>query len=183
MCSFPFSYCWTLDVSAIRNTTRHLCLYPGALPGYAVAITVGNAIKNRASNEEILTVLKDVPNPNQEDDDGQLAPKHSPSQCSYILHTLITVLYTIGICSAHFSLAPPLSVSRWGRGLQPPKDRSVPADPSPSGCQVLQPLLQCPGQVSACYADPHPPFLCPFLCHRKGWHCSVLRLSVALLCY
>lgn len=32
--------------------------------------TVGNAIKNRASNEEILIVLKDVPNPNQDDDDG-----------------------------------------------------------------------------------------------------------------
>lgn len=40
------------------------------LPGYPVSITVGNAIKNRASNEEILTILKEVPNPNQEDDDG-----------------------------------------------------------------------------------------------------------------
>lgn len=35
-----------------------------------MSITVSNAIKNRASNEEILTVLKEVPNPNQEDDDG-----------------------------------------------------------------------------------------------------------------
>lgn len=35
-----------------------------------MSITVGNAIKNRASNEEILTILKEVPNPNQEDDDG-----------------------------------------------------------------------------------------------------------------
>lgn len=35
-----------------------------------MSTTVGNAIKNRASNEEILTVLKDVPNPNQDDDDG-----------------------------------------------------------------------------------------------------------------
>ncbi len=35
-----------------------------------MTITVGNAIKNRASNEEILIVLKDVPNPNQDDDDG-----------------------------------------------------------------------------------------------------------------
>lgn len=40
------------------------------LPGYPMSITVSNAIKNRASNEEILAVLKDVPNPNQEDDDG-----------------------------------------------------------------------------------------------------------------
>lgn len=35
-----------------------------------MSITVGNAIKNRASNEEILTILKEMPNPNQEDDDG-----------------------------------------------------------------------------------------------------------------
>lgn len=35
-----------------------------------MSTTVGNAIKNRASNEEILTILKDVPNPNQDDDDG-----------------------------------------------------------------------------------------------------------------
>ncbi|KTF81255.1 hypothetical protein cypCar_00011027 [Cyprinus carpio] len=40
------------------------------LPGLAMATTVSNAIKNRASNEEILIVLKDVPNPNQDDDDG-----------------------------------------------------------------------------------------------------------------
>ena len=44
--------------------------FAASLPGYAVSITVGNAIKNRASNEEILTILKEVPNPNQEDDDG-----------------------------------------------------------------------------------------------------------------
>ncbi|KTG37452.1 hypothetical protein cypCar_00025158, partial [Cyprinus carpio] len=41
-----------------------------SLPGLAMTTTVGNAIKNRASNEEILIVLKDVPNPNQDDDDG-----------------------------------------------------------------------------------------------------------------
>lgn len=41
-----------------------------SLPGFPVSTTVGNAIKNRASNEEILIVLKDVPNPNQDDDDG-----------------------------------------------------------------------------------------------------------------
>lgn len=45
--------------------------FPASLPGYPVAITVGNAIKNRASNEEILAVLKELPNPNQDDDDGQ----------------------------------------------------------------------------------------------------------------
>lgn len=42
----------------------------GSLPGFVVATAVGNAIKNRASNEEILTVLKDMPNPNQDEDDG-----------------------------------------------------------------------------------------------------------------
>lgn len=42
----------------------------GSLPGFVVAATVGNAIKNRASNEEILTILKEVPNPNQDEDDG-----------------------------------------------------------------------------------------------------------------
>uniref|UniRef100_A0A667YLC5 Nuclear cap binding protein subunit 1 n=1 Tax=Myripristis murdjan TaxID=586833 RepID=A0A667YLC5_9TELE len=31
-----------------------------SLPGYAVTITVSNAIKNRASNEEILTILKEL---------------------------------------------------------------------------------------------------------------------------
>lgn len=41
------------------------------MPGYSTSVTVGNAIKNRASNEEILTILKEVPNPNQDDDDGQ----------------------------------------------------------------------------------------------------------------
>jgi hypothetical protein len=65
-----------------------------------VAIAVGNAIKNRASNEEILTVLKEVPNPNQEDDDGQLAPKHTHLPCSYW-----DMFYS-------FSFTPPLSVSR-----------------------------------------------------------------------
>lgn len=36
-----------------------------------MAITMGNAIKNRATNEEILAILKELPNPNQDDDDGQ----------------------------------------------------------------------------------------------------------------
>ncbi|TNN67119.1 Nuclear cap-binding protein subunit 1 [Liparis tanakae] len=45
--------------------------YEDESAGYPASITVGNAIKNRASNEEILTILKDVPNPNQEDDDGE----------------------------------------------------------------------------------------------------------------
>lgn len=41
-----------------------------------MSVTVGNAIKNRASNEEILTILKEVPNPNQDDDDGQFPSTH-----------------------------------------------------------------------------------------------------------
>ena len=45
--------------------------FSASLPGYPVAITMVNAIKNRASNEEILAILKELPNPNQDDDDGQ----------------------------------------------------------------------------------------------------------------
>uniref|UniRef100_A0A8C7UHM4 MIF4G domain-containing protein n=1 Tax=Oncorhynchus mykiss TaxID=8022 RepID=A0A8C7UHM4_ONCMY len=59
-----------------------------ALPGYAVAIAVGNAIKNRASNEEILTVLKDVPNPNQEDDDDE-GEGFNPLKIEVFLQTLL----------------------------------------------------------------------------------------------
>ncbi|CAB1325501.1 unnamed protein product [Coregonus sp. 'balchen'] len=59
-----------------------------ALPGFAVAITVGNAIKNRASNEEILTVLKDVPNPNQEDDDDE-GEGFNPLKIEVFLQTLL----------------------------------------------------------------------------------------------
>lgn len=45
--------------------------HSASLPGYPVSITVGNAIKNRASNEVILAILKELPNPNQDEDDGQ----------------------------------------------------------------------------------------------------------------
>lgn len=45
----------------------------GSLPGFVMATTTANAIKNRASNEEILTILKEVPNPNQDEDDGTVS--------------------------------------------------------------------------------------------------------------
>lgn len=64
------SLCVPYDVLHMVKTRFHCCL-TASLPGYATSITVGNAIKNRASNEEIMTILKEVPNPNQEDDDGQ----------------------------------------------------------------------------------------------------------------
>lgn len=41
-----------------------------SLPGFAVSVMVANAIKSRATNDEILAILKEVPNPNQDDDDG-----------------------------------------------------------------------------------------------------------------
>ncbi len=63
---FPCNF----SVNSDMNSQHPLCCLAASLPGYAMSITVGNAIKNRASNEEILTILKDVPNPNQEDDDG-----------------------------------------------------------------------------------------------------------------
>lgn len=61
----------------VTNSTT-VCCSAASLPGYPMSITVGNAIKNRASNEEILTALKEVPNPNQEDDDG-LFPVFPPA--------------------------------------------------------------------------------------------------------
>lgn len=36
----------------------------------ALCLTI--AIKNKASNDEIFSILKDVPNPNQDDDDGKI---------------------------------------------------------------------------------------------------------------
>uniref|UniRef100_A0AAY5ENJ0 MIF4G domain-containing protein n=1 Tax=Electrophorus electricus TaxID=8005 RepID=A0AAY5ENJ0_ELEEL len=59
-----------------------------SLPGYAVAIAVGNAIKNRASNEEILTTLKELPNPNQEEDDDE-GDGFNPLKIDVFLQTLL----------------------------------------------------------------------------------------------
>ncbi|KAM7000410.1 nuclear cap-binding protein subunit 1 [Tautogolabrus adspersus] len=59
-----------------------------SLPGYPVSITVSNAIKNRASNEEILTILKEVPNPNQEDDDDE-GETFNPLKIDVFLQTLL----------------------------------------------------------------------------------------------
>ncbi|XP_040273221.1 nuclear cap-binding protein subunit 1 [Bufo bufo] len=42
-----------------------------ALPGYAAAINLTNAIKNKAVSEDVFSLLKDVPNPNQDDDDDE----------------------------------------------------------------------------------------------------------------
>lgn len=49
-----------------------LCCCLGSLPGYTVALCLTIAIKNKASNDEIFSILKDVPNPNQDDDDGKV---------------------------------------------------------------------------------------------------------------
>ncbi|XP_054453651.1 nuclear cap-binding protein subunit 1 [Anoplopoma fimbria] len=59
-----------------------------SLPGYPASITVGNAIKNRASNEEILTILKEVPNPNQEDDDDE-GESFNPLKIDVFLQSLL----------------------------------------------------------------------------------------------
>ncbi|XP_043371307.1 nuclear cap-binding protein subunit 1 isoform X5 [Dermochelys coriacea] len=42
-----------------------------SLPGYTVALCLTIAIKNKTSNDEIFGILKDVPNPNQDDDDDE----------------------------------------------------------------------------------------------------------------
>ncbi|MCI4381645.1 hypothetical protein PGIGA_G00254480 [Pangasianodon gigas] len=59
-----------------------------SLPGFVVATSVENAIKNRASNEEILTVLKEVPNPNQDEDDDE-GDGFNPLKIDVFLQTLL----------------------------------------------------------------------------------------------
>ena len=54
-----------------------------------MAIPVSNCIKNRASNEEILTALKDVPNPNQEHDDGQYLQGSSSNSTNYYIEMMV----------------------------------------------------------------------------------------------
>lgn len=46
-----------------------LCL--DSLPGHSVALCLAVAFKSKATNDEIFRILKDVPNPNQDDDDGK----------------------------------------------------------------------------------------------------------------
>lgn len=46
----------------------------------ALCLTI--AIKNKASNEEIFSILKDVPNPNQDDDDGKI---HAVTLCQAVI--------------------------------------------------------------------------------------------------
>ncbi|XP_007524183.1 nuclear cap-binding protein subunit 1 isoform X1 [Erinaceus europaeus] len=42
-----------------------------ALPGHSAALCLSVAFKSKATNDEIFSILKDVPNPNQEDDDDE----------------------------------------------------------------------------------------------------------------
>ncbi|XP_062857290.1 nuclear cap-binding protein subunit 1 isoform X3 [Trichomycterus rosablanca] len=59
-----------------------------SLPGFAVSISVGNAIKSRATNDEILAVLKEVPNPNKDDDDDE-GDSFNPLKIDVFLQTLL----------------------------------------------------------------------------------------------
>uniref|UniRef100_A0A3B4BA43 MIF4G domain-containing protein n=1 Tax=Periophthalmus magnuspinnatus TaxID=409849 RepID=A0A3B4BA43_9GOBI len=59
-----------------------------SLPGYPVSMMVQNAIKNKATNEEILSILKEVPNPNQEDNDDE-AESFNPLKIDVFLQTLL----------------------------------------------------------------------------------------------
>ncbi|XP_020775622.1 nuclear cap-binding protein subunit 1 isoform X1 [Boleophthalmus pectinirostris] len=59
-----------------------------SLPGYPVSMTVQNAIKNKATNDEILSILKEVPNPNQEDDDDE-GESFNPLKIDVFLQTLL----------------------------------------------------------------------------------------------
>ncbi|KAM4640420.1 nuclear cap-binding protein subunit 1 isoform 5-T5 [Amazona ochrocephala] len=62
---------------SVLSPANPVCMYKYAdesnrsLPGYTVALCLTIAIKNKASNDEIFGILKDVPNPNQEDDDDE----------------------------------------------------------------------------------------------------------------
>ncbi|GCB60473.1 nuclear cap-binding protein subunit 1 [Scyliorhinus torazame] len=72
-----------------------LCIYKygdesnSSLPGYAVAVSVCSAIKNKASNDEILSILKDLPNPNQEDDDDDEGFSFNPLKIDVFVQTLL----------------------------------------------------------------------------------------------
>ncbi|RMC22429.1 hypothetical protein DUI87_00743 [Hirundo rustica rustica] len=62
---------------SVLSPANPVCIYKygdesnRSLPGYTVALCLTIAIKNKASNDEIFSILKDVPNPNQDDDDGE----------------------------------------------------------------------------------------------------------------
>ncbi|GAB0210371.1 mitochondrial enolase superfamily member 1 [Grus japonensis] len=61
---------------SVLSPANPVCIYKygdesnRSLPGYTVALCLTIAIKNKASNDEIFNILKDVPNPNKDDDDG-----------------------------------------------------------------------------------------------------------------
>lgn len=53
----------------------------------ALCLTI--AIKNKASNDEIFSILKDVPNPNQDDDDGKIYAVRLWQTAVSLVHRLI----------------------------------------------------------------------------------------------
>lgn len=56
------------SVQSSKMVTLLLPIFLESLPGYNVALCLNIAIKNKVSNDEIFTILKDVPNPNQDND-------------------------------------------------------------------------------------------------------------------
>ncbi|XP_068278097.1 nuclear cap-binding protein subunit 1-like isoform X3 [Nyctibius grandis] len=62
---------------SVLSPASPVCIYKygdesnRSLPGYTVALCLTIAIKNKASNDEIFNILKDVPNPNKDDDDDE----------------------------------------------------------------------------------------------------------------
>ncbi|KAE8632196.1 hypothetical protein XENTR_v10001470 [Xenopus tropicalis] len=61
-----------------------------ALPGYSVAVALTNAIKNKASDKEIFNILKDIPNPNQDDDDDE-GISFNPLKIEVFVQTLLSL--------------------------------------------------------------------------------------------
>lgn len=68
MCRF-LSYLFIAILKLDPTLFPILCL--DSLPGHSVALCLAVAFKSKATNDEIFSILKDVPNPNQDDDDGK----------------------------------------------------------------------------------------------------------------
>ncbi|XP_006238099.1 nuclear cap-binding protein subunit 1 isoform X1 [Rattus norvegicus] len=59
-----------------------------SLPGHSVALCLSVAFKSKATNDEIFSILKDVPNPNQVDDDDE-GFRFNPLKIEVFVQTLL----------------------------------------------------------------------------------------------
>ncbi|XP_052572282.1 nuclear cap-binding protein subunit 1 isoform X1 [Peromyscus californicus insignis] len=81
----------TFSVLCPANPT---CIYKygdessNSLPGHSVALCLSVAFKSKATNDEIFSILKDVPNPNQ-DDDSDEGFSFNPLKIEVFVQTLL----------------------------------------------------------------------------------------------